>query len=99
LRQLHFRAERVQIRRARFALDPPIEKIARRHDAFFKFLPAALAHHRVRIFAGRHLGHADDEIVLEQRVQRTFCRLLSRRVRVETENHFTDEALQDPRRA
>ena len=97
LRQLHFRAERTQIRRAGFAFDPPIEKIAGAGHQLFKFFPAAFPHHRIGIFACRHFGDANDEIVLEKRVERTLGCFLPGRIGVEAENDFADEPLQDPR--
>src|SRR5205085_4737532 len=50
-----------------------------------------------RIFALRHFYYANNEIVLKQRVERMLRRLFSRTVGVETQDHFVNEAFQNPR--
>ena len=89
--QLHFRAQQIQIRRRRFSLDPIIEKIARGHDAFYKFLFSFPPNDGIRIFARRHFGNSYDQIVLKQCVQRALGRFVPRLIRIETKDDFVDE--------
>ena len=77
--------------------NPGIKKIARRCDALFEFVFAPVANHRIGIFAGGHFRDPNDEIVLQERIERTFRRLLARGVGVETENHCAHEPFQNPR--
>ena len=80
-----------------FMLDPGIKKITRLRDALFKFVFAPVPDHRIGIFTGWHFRHANDEVVLQESIQRTLRRLVTGRIGVETENNFADEPFQDPR--
>ena len=63
-RQFHLRAERVQIRRSRFPLDPRIEKIARARHELLELLLAPLPDHRIGIFAGSLLAGIIGSVIL-----------------------------------
>src|SRR5437764_2120153 len=65
-RQLRFCTKRAEIDNGGFAIDPIIEKVARRCDPLFKFFFSITSDERIRILARRHFYHPDDEIVLKQ---------------------------------
>ena len=64
-RHLHFCAERTQVDRLQFMVDPMIEEITRRFDAPFKFLFPLMSDQRIGVLPNRHFRYAHNQIILE----------------------------------
>src|SRR5207302_10779323 len=93
--QLHLCSERTQVDNRNLALDPMIEKISGRRHSLFEFVFSIPPNERIRILPRRHVNNADDQIVLQKGIERTFGSFLASCVCIKAKNHLVDKAFQN----
>ena len=91
-RQLHFRAERIQIGRRRFVLDPIVKKIRRRRDSLFEILAGLISAPTNPDLRRRASPPREPPDHFAASFERTLGRFLPGGIGIETENHFAEQS-------